>query len=255
MDPYGFIILRHVNSENTNKYWNQCVMCVRRWYPNIKIVVIDDNSNRDFLKPFANYTNVEIVESEFPGRGELLPYYYFLKTKYFNNAIIIHDSVFFHTRINFEKIIGIKVLPFWHFNPDITDLDNTIKISRKLNNYEVIKDKVASNNNVLGLNHNKWYGCFGCQSLINHNFLTHLQSKYSITNLVSHVKCRLDRCCLERILGAIFYTENDKISNNKSLLGDIMTYPQKFNYTYDKYIDDYTNKKLIHPIVKVWTGR
>jgi hypothetical protein len=73
--------------------------------------------------------------------------------------------------------------------------------------------------------------------------------------MISEVKCRKDRCCLERIMGAIFYTENDKILNKKSLLGDIMLYPQKFNYTYNKYINDNKNNKLLHPIVKVWTGR
>jgi hypothetical protein len=255
MDPYGFIILRHVNSENTNQYWNRCIMCVRRFYPNIKIVVIDDNSNKEFLKPFANYTNVEIVESEFPGRGELLPYYYFLKTKYFNNAVIIHDSVFFHSRINFENIIGIKVIPFWYFKPDIADLNKTIRISSRLRNHESINDKLSLKTTVLGLKHYKWYGCFGCQSLINHDFLTYIQAKYAITNMISEVKCRLDRYCLERILGAIFYTENDEILTKKSLLGDIILYPQRFSYTYDKYINDNKHNKLLHPIVKVWTGR
>jgi nucleoside-diphosphate-sugar epimerase len=47
---YGFIILRHVNSELTNEYWNECVRCIRRFYPLRKIVVIDDNSNKDFVK-------------------------------------------------------------------------------------------------------------------------------------------------------------------------------------------------------------
>ena len=149
MDKYGFIILRHVNSKNTNKYWNLCVMLLRKWYPDTKIVVIDDNSNKDFLEPFANYTNVEIVESEFPGRGELLPYYYFLKTKYFNNAVIIHDSVFFHSRINFEKIIGIKVLPFWHFNADKENfLNNVEKSSWK--NYEGVSITQEIADEILG---------------------------------------------------------------------------------------------------------
>ena len=255
MDTYGFIITRHVNSENTNKYWNNCVRCIRRFYPCRKIVIIDDNSNKEFLKPFANYINVEIVESEFPGRGELLPYYYFLKNKYFNNAIIIHDSVFFHSRINFENVIGFKVIPFWHFNPDTLDLDNTIRISSRLKNFGSINDKLTLSNNVLGLNHLKWYGCFGCQSFINHNFLTYIQEKYSITNLITQVKCRPDRCCLERIMGVIFFTENEKIVTVKSLLGDIMLCPQKFSYTYDKYINDIKNKKLPQRIVKVWTGR
>ena len=29
MDKYGFIITRHVNSDKTNKYWNQCVKLIR----------------------------------------------------------------------------------------------------------------------------------------------------------------------------------------------------------------------------------
>ena len=104
MDSYGFIITRHVNSEKTNKYWNHCVKCLRTLYPMKKIVIIDDNSNQLFLKSEFEYKNVEIINSEFKGRGELLPYYYYFKNKFFENAIIIHDSIFFHKRINFESI-------------------------------------------------------------------------------------------------------------------------------------------------------
>ena len=41
MDSFGFIITRHVNSENTNKYWNHCVKCLRTFYPEKKIVIIE----------------------------------------------------------------------------------------------------------------------------------------------------------------------------------------------------------------------
>ena len=51
IDNYGFIISRHVNSEKTNKYWNNCVKCLRHLYPFKKIVIIDDNSNYNMLKP------------------------------------------------------------------------------------------------------------------------------------------------------------------------------------------------------------
>jgi len=118
MNSFGFIITRHVNSQNTNKYWNHSVKLLRTLYPNIKIVIIDDNSNKSFIKADFNYNNIEIIQSEFPGRGELLPYYYFIKHKFFENAIIIHDSVFIHKRINFNKLNGTKVLPLWYFNSD-----------------------------------------------------------------------------------------------------------------------------------------
>uniref|UniRef100_A0A6C0IF13 Glycosyltransferase n=1 Tax=viral metagenome TaxID=1070528 RepID=A0A6C0IF13_9ZZZZ len=254
MNSYGFIITRHVNSEKTNKYWNHCLKCLRTLYPYRKIVIIDDNSNPVFLKAEFNYKNIEIINSEFKGRGELLPYYYYLKNKFFDNAIIIHDSIFFHKRINFDTLIGNKVLPLWFFYPDRENIDNTIRISRSLKNSFNIQNKIALNDLVIGMNHNKWFGCFGVQSFINHDFLTLIQQKYNITNMISTVTCRLDRCCLERILGCIFYTESPEIIGKKSLLGDIMKY-HKWGYTYDEYENDFKTNKVPKVVVKVWTGR
>ena len=107
---FGFIITRNVKCEKTNKYWNHCVRCLRFYYPYRKIVIIDDNSNDEFVKSDYNYQNVIIIKSEYPGRGELLPYYYFYKNNFFNNAVIIHDSVFFHkkTGLYFDNF---KLLP------------------------------------------------------------------------------------------------------------------------------------------------
>ena len=61
---YGFIITRHVKCEKTNKYWNQCVKCIRQHYPFKKIVIIDDNSNKDFLKADVDYKNLVIIISK-----------------------------------------------------------------------------------------------------------------------------------------------------------------------------------------------
>jgi hypothetical protein len=255
INSYGFIITRHVNSEKTNNYWNRCVKLIRTFYPNRKIVVIDDNSNQDFVKAEFDYKNVIYEKSEYPGRGELLPYIYFLNNHYFDNAIIIHDSVFFHKRVNFEKLIGLDVLPFWHFNADKENYLNTQKISRVLkNNYE-IQVKINMNEiNILGLNKSEWNGCFGVQSFINRNFLNYINNKYKITNLLHVVKNRPDRCCLERLFGIIFSTESKTNISNKSLFGHIHTY-QNFGYSYDQYINDISNKKIPQYIVKVWSGR
>jgi hypothetical protein len=256
MDLFGFIITRHVNSEKTNNYWNQSVKLIRTLYPLAKIVIIDDNSNYKFVKADFDYKNVEIIQSEFPKRGELLPYYYYLKYKFFKNAVIIHDSVFFHKRIPFEKMNNIQVLPLWHFNADTENLSNTKRIIQNLQNKLSIEDKISLENPLygIGLSHNKWYGCFGVQSYINLKFLELIENKYRITKLISKVHCRSDRCCLERIFGCIFFTEYNKISNQKSLFGDIMKY-HRWGYTYDEYINGFKINQVPKHIVKVWTGR
>jgi len=254
MESYGFILTRHVVSEHTNQYWNQCVKLLRTFYPLKQIVIIDDNSKPEFVRAEFEYQNVTIVQSEFSGRGELLPYYYFIKNAFFDNAVIIHDSVFFHKRIPFESFQNIKVLPLWHFYADKENMENTFRISEVLRNSWEIKKKISLNDMVLGLKHLKWYGCFGCQSYINRQFLLALENKYGLTNMIVTVRNRKDRCCLERIFGAIFFTEYKNIVDRKSLFGDIMKY-QKWGYSYNDYKADLKKGTVPKAIVKVWTGR
>jgi len=258
MDSYGFIITRHVNSDKTNKYWNNAIRCIRHFYPQRKIVIIDDNSNKSFLKADFEYRNVEYVQSEFHGRGELLAYYYYLKNKWFDNAVIIHDSVFFHKRINFESIVGQhKVIPIWYFNPDQENLDNMLRITNSLNNKIYVKNLLIASSMVInnvGGNKNNWYGCFGVQSFINHSFLQNLEYKYNISNLVTSVSCRRDRCALERIFGVLFFSECSTLKYTMSLLGNIQNYC-RWGYTYDEYEHDVRSGRIPRSIVKVWTGR
>ena len=253
-DNYGFIITRRVNSEKTNKYWNHSLRCIRRFYPYRKIVIIDDNSNQQFIKADFDYKNVIIVKSDFPGRGELLPYYYFYKNKYFENAVIIHDSVFFHKRIAFEKInITNSVIPFWHFDYS-ENIENTLRLVQySLKNSSNIIDKLSQDAiQVFGFRKTDiWYGCFGVQSYINHTFLSNIQNKYQLFNLLRVVQNRKDRCCLERIMGSIFYIENPLLYKTPSLLGDIWKYA-KWGTTFDEYTK---MKKQNLPLVKVWSGR
>ena len=134
MNTFGFIITRHVTSETTNKYWNHSIKLINTFYQNVSIVIIDDNSNPEFVKPFYNFNNVEIIESEFVGRGELLPYYYYIKNKFFENAVILHDSVFLHKKINFNNLQGTQVLPLWFFYSDNENVQNSIRITNTLIN-------------------------------------------------------------------------------------------------------------------------
>jgi hypothetical protein len=194
-----------------------------------------------------------IIQSDYPGRGELLPYYYYIRHKFFDNAVIIHDSVFFHKRISFQKLQGIKVLPLWFFHSDSENIKNTLKISSCLRNYQSLHNKML-NENVIKMSSDKWSGCFGVQTYINHHFLLAIEHKYKISNMISHVLCRADRCCLERIMGCIFSSECPALMNRKSLLGDIMTY-QKWGMSFDKYLKDLKEKKKIKAVVKVWSGR
>ena len=250
---FGFIITRHVNSEQTNRYWNQSVKLIRTMYPHRKIVIIDDNSNSAFLKADFQYKNLTIVQSEYPGRGELLPYYYYSKNKWFDRAVIIHDSVFIHNRIPFETF-NMPVMPLWHFSSNSLDnVANNIRIARTLSHGSQLVPYLNSKNTALL---HKWNGCFGTQSFITHDFLTSITNKYNLHNLVNVVHNRTDRCSLERIFGLIFGLEYSKLVAVKSAFGDICSTPMAYGYSYNEYINLLRGQnKVIKKIVKVWTGR
>jgi len=195
----GFIILRNVNSELTNNYWMHCYDCIRKFYPENAILIIDDNSNHKFIKEKELYKTT-IIHSEYPKRGELLPYYYYLHNKLFDTAVILHDSVF----INKEIDITVDKYKFlWEFDskvqPQIEDERKMIKLFddvELLNFYE---------------NRPAWYGCFGCMAIITHDYLTYINSKYDISKLLDCVLTRYNRCSLERVLACML----QKMTKNK----------------------------------------
>jgi hypothetical protein len=237
---FGFIILRHVNSVKTNLYWNHAVQCIQRFYPFIKIVIIDDNSNHEFLNTDCYMEEIIVINSEFIGRGEILPYYYLMKYKWFDNAVIVHDSVFFQQRIHFEHFCGQNVVPLWSFEENNENLVNVRRIASQLQNNTGLL-------NVLGIIQlmTKWSGCFGSMAFINTDYLLQLEAKYKLSNLIHFIKCREDRCSLERLLGIIF-----SFSTKKSVFGDIFRYGN-----WDLSYDEYMNNSIKSPVIKVFTGR
>jgi len=215
--------------------------------------VIDDNSNPEYVSILHEVDNIQYIISEFKGAGEILPYYYLHKHRFFPAAIILHDSVFFHTKIKFELLHDIPIMPIWHFNYS-ENIGNCMRLMSHLNNTYAIKEKVYMNPvQTMGFRHrDKWHGCFGAQAYINLSFLNKIFAKYNLTNMLKYVRTRTDRCSLERIMGAIFHTESHHLDGTPSLLGDIWKY-EKWGTSYDEYMGRrlYRDK----PLVKVWTGR
>lgn len=239
MNEYGFIIIRHINSSLTNEYWKECYTCIRKFYPDNKIIIIDDNSDTTFVNS-ENFimSNTQIINSEYPGRAELLPYIYYLKNKWFNKAIIIHDSIFIQQYIDFSTE---KYKFLWYFEHDgwaqPQDEEDLIK---SLNNHEEL------------LNFHKkrelWKGCFGVMSVISYDFLKSLDEKYNFTNLLNKVKTRYNRCSFERVYASMCQLNHKYY--NFHIFGNILKYCNwGINFL------QYKKEKIDLPIIKVWSSR
>lgn len=245
-DNYGFIIVRHVNSEKTNNYWIEAYNCIRKFYSN-KIVIIDDNSNYNYIKidDKINIYNVEFVQSKYHARGEILGYYYFYKKRFFDKAVIIHDSVFIKKYIDFDKYEHVRFI--WHFPSPWFDETAEKNMLSLLSNNEELQQYYYKRDII--------HGCFGVQSVITYKFLAHLENKYDFFDLVSFIKNRTERMNLERIFALMCIHEYNNLINEPSIFGAIHDYT-RFGYSYEDYIEDLKNNDLQDKeIVKVWTGR
>ncbi len=251
---FGFIIIRYVDCERINQYWNESVRCIKKNYPEKKIVIIDDNSNKNFLKQEedVNLDGVDIFYSEHPKKGETLGYYYMYKYKLFEKGIVIHDSVFINQPFleNYDfNHIDIKFL--WHFTHHWDNILEEEKIlvdgglSRLVEKYQ---DK------------DSWVGCFGVMSIIEYDFLNNIEVKYSFfKNVFPLIHNRDDRCHIERIFAFLCFLEKPSLIESPSLFGIIHHFVH-WGYLYEYYLD-YKQKvengeaEQTYPILKVWSGR
>jgi hypothetical protein len=255
-ENFGFIIIRNVISEKTNEYWQECYNCIRKYYNNL-IIIIDDNSNEEFINSEINLENYHIIKSEYNGVGEILGYYYYYKYNFFKKAIIIHDSVFINKKINFNLVENIKFI--WHFSHDWDSENDEINLLNNILNYNeknIFDENNKLNKKLLKFYYEKsWMGCFGIQSVISYNFLQLIFDKYELYNLIHIIKTRKDRMNLERIFGLICTFEYKNLIINSSFYGKIHHYIH-WGYTFDMYLNDKKKNNLDkYDIIKVWSGR
>ena len=241
-NDFGFIMIRYVKCEKTNEYWKLCYKNIRKYYNNL-IVIIDDHSNYNFItnEPLIN-TLIVNSNNEF-NSGEFLAYYYYIKYKFFNKAVILHDSMFINKFIDFNNYENDFLWFFTKLHHNIIEEQKLLKL---LNN----------NDKLLDLHKNtKWNGCFGSCSIIMFDFLQKIELKYNLSILINHIKTRLNRCFFERIIAIIFLNEKNNIKN---VCGNIFKFPNSFKYTYENYINDLNtdvNKHENLNIIKIWSGR
>lgn len=241
MEQIGFIILRHVKNENTAKYWIHSYESLRKYYTENKILIIDDNSDYNYIDLIYQKSlyNTTILRSEYPGRGELLPYYYFLLNNFCDKVVIIHDSVFFNSFIDFSTINNYAM--FWYFSHHYNIPSDEKRLISKLNNSEELLELYNDTN--------KWVGCFGAMAVITYNYLQLLNAKYNFENLLPHIKTRIDRQAFERVIACMLQK-----NNNTQIIFTHINFYCRWGISYDDMIN---NKEEVNhlPIIKIWTGR
>lgn len=211
MDEYGFIITRYVTQPFHNKLWGECYDCIRQFYPLIPIMIIDDRSPPsmiDYHKQ-STLTNCQIINSEYPQRGELLAYYYFYKLHPFKKCVYLQDKMFIKKFINFQIDQEVKFLMYFNRFPQDEQLEK-----------QLIGQLHKSQSLVKHYDSDEWQGCPGICAVVNWSFVDFLENEHKFFSiLLNKIDNRLARCCLERIFGCLASYYYPTPLNQRSILG------------------------------------
>jgi hypothetical protein len=245
MDPLVIVILRHVRTAAQDLLWRRCMASVREFHPDIPIVVINDNCTIPITDTCHNTT---FITSEFPGAGELLPYYYYLQHKWAEQILFLHDSMMLIRPLNVAELKKYPVRFLWHFSDHQWDDDSTIV---------PFLQSLPNNVDILAMHANKsaWDGCFGVASTVRLDFLQRLEEDHSFfTTLVRTVSTRDHRMAMERAFAVIVFAKTPFPRNEPSICGCIHDMPFRWSEMTPPKIEIL---KQIYPysIIKSWHGR
>ena len=237
---YVFVILRNIQQTSDNNLWLTAYNSIRQYYTN-QIVIIDDNSSLNTVN--GKLVNTEIIQSEYNGAGELLPYVYFQREKWADTMIFFHDSMVLHRAFT-DNELDHEVVFHWHFTEkDEATIKKTIGLLSSITKSKEI-EKYA-----LG---GEWLGCFGCGVIIDASVVDMLEEKYNLSKLAMFIRTRKQREIMERIIGILLSFEKKVTSN----FGDIMKYPAKFEAnTLQNSIHNISQAHYNTAIIKMWRGR
>jgi hypothetical protein len=246
---YVFVILRHLRNTRDNDLWISSYNSIRKYYTN-RIVIIDDNSSINTVN--GKLLNAEVIKSELNGAGEILPYYYFLKYKWADRMIFLHDSMFINRPFRNNELEG-EIKFHWFFT------SNGFDDYRKITNYISLLKNNKDLSAFAADPDTKWQGCFGGGAIVDLSTIQYLEEEYSIfTNLSLTIKTRKDRETFERMLGIVLYYEGIVDDNNCSNFGNIIGYPGAFeseNNNMETATHILRQKGYDTAIIKVWRGR
>lgn len=257
---FGFILTRCVRNSVHDKYWQESHRCIRRLFPDSPIVIIDDHSVKALLSDsYQVDENTHVVASPFPpGRGESLPYHYFLMERPFRKAIIMQDGMFLHRRTELAKAIAdtVDYRFLWHFDEFLlNDFAEQDKILSSMH-----RDQVPALR-ALRSNASAWAGCFGGSAIIAWDFLAVLQQRYGLLDALPAITNRGDRMGFERVLALCCIdgggqTGSVRQGEGRSVFGNILRHRRAFEYSYSDYLADNASGSLEgEPCLKIWSGR
>lgn len=232
---FGFVIGRCIRGPAHMDLCYRCYESVRKVYPSVPILIVDDNSTH--MDTHTYDANTLVVMSTFRGMGEFGLYHYYWKLHPFERAVVIHDSMIVRSPL---PLPDEDVAFLWHFpnkayDSDINHLVRSM-LQRLTHTAELLEVYAGTS----------WKGCFGVSSTIKWAYLDHLVAKYDLWAICGAVNYREMRCAIERLFAVLCFHDKGDV---QSLFGDIFAHPHAYRAYDPATLDTHL------PVIKTWTGR
>jgi hypothetical protein len=219
---FGFLIPCHVVSQDSFQTFCECISGLQRLYPEIpKILFYNKQTSFDIsqLEFIQKDPTIRLITTRYC-EGEMNVYKHYYEEKYFDMAILLHDS--FVLKKQFQNLDAIEDINYiwnftnhrvhWHIveqpkteynkQHNIKNLDDLIlhlvtkSFDHSSDFYKYFMDIYHKKD--------KWVGCYGSLSIIRHDFLKQVQEKTQIFNVIPNIKDKWDRVSMESILTLAF---------------------------------------------------
>ena len=219
-------------TESSRDYIAECVGRIRELYPKAGLYVIDDASPMELPS-----LDADVIKSEFPGAGELLPYYYAHQRREARRIVAMHDSCFLHARLPTEAWQG-GFRPLWTAGHNWDAKTDYTKMLGKLRSPGRLTE--------LAVRSDDWDVCFGVMGLTNLTFLDKVEREHGVLSILPQVvSTRTERMACERVFGLLA----SAYGSRKGYMGDI------HEYGWGQTAHQYFTRTSARPLEKIWTGR
>lgn len=228
----------------------ECVESAKKNHPDFSIVILNDNSNKNFWPgdKLPADVSVEIIETPYTGCGEVNAYVWSSKhASEYDIFIFIHDSVCIKQSLPLTFPDNINFMPLWNTNGKcVKDSTNRTK---ELDEF-MEKFKPNMNDEMALIRCGKGDVIFGCMGIWNTKFAEFLASS-NLVEVAQILNKRPLRCFFERFSYCLVKSQQsvEKLPSY-SIAKNIFSHHKSFkNSTFN--VENSGNPYL----VKVWQGR
>lgn len=212
MPSWGFIVVTHCSTDAHVTMLHDSLGALHRHHPAVPIVLIDDWSPLPLQLDRLSLPLTVERSVLTPGAAEVLPYLYYFKNRYFDVAVILHDSMQLQRPlVGIDQVTTVKFIRYFTCHedwPQIPEPETAYNRRHHIQTHEDLIHHLVSTqaNDFLWEQFSRryapkseWRGCFGVMSIIHHDFLRYLQEKTEILTLFQVVHTNRTRRAMETL--------------------------------------------------------